>query len=218
MAKYIYNLTEEARTYQGREIAAGAFYQITANLDAEYASDSQLISDLALGIVKMSSNGSSALSGSGSSHVDFLKNSIPPVVTSTSVPFAAKILPNGKKLYTRIHGVSQSVLGAPDNIDFTIPHTNCKLTGIQIINGELGDKANLKILDTDAGLISGIPNAVLNQFGFSVNMGSSFYEFQSNYDADLILGMKIRLEFDAVAPDLLPKTVYINFILHEVKD
>jgi hypothetical protein len=216
MAKYIYNITEEAKTYQGREIAAGAFYQITDNLLPEYASDSQLIADLASGIVKMSSNGTSALSGTGSDQVDFLKNSTPPNIAASNYPFASKVLANGKKLYTRVHGVSASVSGAPDNIDFVVPYNNCKLTGIEIVGGNLGDTCNLKILDTPTGTISGVPDYVLNQFGFDVNVGKDYYKRESSYDADLIKDLKIRVEYDSAAT--LPIPVYINFILHEVKD
>lgn len=138
--------------------------------------------------------------------------------TVTLSAFSDKVLPNGKRLFTRVHGSSGSVSGAPDNIDFEIPYPMCKLTGIDIINGELGDKINLKILDTSTGTISGVPNMVLNQFAYNVNIASSFHKFESRYDADMIQGLKIRVEFDAVAPDLLPKTIYINFYIHEVKD
>lgn len=73
MAKHIYNPTLEAKTYEGVEVPAAGFYQIPTERGNSFASCSQLISDLALDIVKMSSNGTSALAGSSSNHVDFLK-------------------------------------------------------------------------------------------------------------------------------------------------
>jgi len=152
---------------------------------------------------------------------DFETNLKPKGNRSTAVtltPFADKVLPNGKRLFTRVHGTSANVAGAPDTIDFEIPYTMCKLTGIDIINGELGDKINLKILDTVTGTVSGVPNMVLNQFAYNVNIASSFHKFESRYDADMIQGLRIRVEYDAVTPDLLPKTIYVNFYLHEVKD
>lgn len=217
MAKYIYNITVEDKTYQGREIPAGEFFQISDNLLPEYSSDDQLIADLASGIVKMSSNGSSALSGSGSVHVDFLKNMTPPNIAASNYPFASKILPNGRKIFTRIHGVVASVQNAPDNIDFVVPYPECKITGIEIVGGKLGDKANFKVLDTDAGTITGVPNYLLNQFGFNVNVAPDSYEYISKYDADLIQNLRLRVEYDAT-DELLPRNVYINFILHEIKD
>ena len=131
-------------------------------------------------------------------------------------PFTDKILPNGKKLYIRVHGIQESVSGSPDTIDFNIPYNACKLTGIEIINGSVGDTCNLKIIDTPEGIVSGTPNAVLNQFGFDVNIGKDYYKRESSYDADLIKDMKIRVEYNSV--NTLPVNVYINFILHEVKD
>ncbi len=134
----------------------------------------------------------------------------------TIAPFADKVLPNGKRLYTRVHGIQASVSGAPDTIDFNIPYNNCKLTGIEILNGLTGDTCNLKVIDTPSGTISGVPNAVLNQFGFDVNVNKDYYKRESAYDADLIKDMKIRVEYDSIAT--LPANIYLNFILHEVKD
>lgn len=133
----------------------------------------------------------------------------------TLAPFADKILPDGRRLYARVHGVSASVSGAPDNIDFVIPYNTCKLTGIEILNGLIGDTVNLKVLDTPTGTISGVPNMVLNQFGYDVNVAKDFYSRESKYDADLIKDMKIRIEYDSIAT--LPANVYVNFIIHEVK-
>ena len=137
-------------------------------------------------------------------------------VLQQSPPFAAKVLPNGKKLYTRVHGIQASVSGAPDNIDFVIPYDNCKITGLEIIGGNTGDTISLKVLDTPTGTISGIADYMLNQFGFDVNVSKDFYKRDSAYDADLIKDMKIRIEYDSIAT--LPALVYINLIIHEVKD
>lgn len=132
-----------------------------------------------------------------------------------NAPFASKEI-DGKKLFTRIHGISASVQNAPDNIDFTVPYNNCKINGIEILAGGFGDKANFKVLDTPSGTISGVPNYLLNQFAFDVNITKDFYRFYSPYDADLIKDMTLRIEYDA-KDELLPKTIYINLILHEVK-
>lgn len=215
MAKYIYNCSGELKTYQGIEISDESFYLIPDNLLLEFASNSSLLADLATQDVKMSSDGEVPLSGTGSEHIDFLKNLIPPEIASMNYPFADKKLPNGKKLFNRVHGVVVSVQNAPDNIDFVVPYTACKITGIEIINGVIGDKANFKVLDTPTGTVSGTPNAVLNQFGFNVNVAEKFYERSSKYDADLIQNMKLRIEYDA-KDELLPRDIHVNFILHEV--
>lgn len=181
-----------------------------------WANDSEVLSNISNGNIELSLNDIPILDINTA--INTLKNNLPAQVNSSNQPFASKILSNGKKLFMRVHGIQAQVSGAPDNIDFTIPYTNCKITGIEILNGELGDKINFKVLDTASGTISGIPNYMLNQFGFDVRIGSALYKHESGYDADLIQGMVLRLEYDAITSDLLPKNVYINFILHEVKD
>lgn len=140
-----------------------------------------------------------------------------PSMTAKTSPFAAKVLPNGKRIFTRIHGISGAVQNSPDTIDFTVPYTSCKITGIEITNGKIGDTANFKVVDTAQGSYSGVPNYVLNQFGFDVNISEKEYKYKSDYDADLYGGMKLRIEYDPV-DEILPRTIYINFILHEIKD
>lgn len=219
MSKYIYNTTEEDIIYVGKTIPTLEYYLIPSNMELKFSNDDTLLTDISNSVVIVSkTEDSSGHINSINLAIDFLKNNLPKTVESTLYPFAAKVLSNGKRLYTRIHGASQSVAGAPDNIDFTIPYASCKLTGIEIFNGEKGDKVNFKVLDTSEGIISGIPNYVLNQFGFNVNIADGYYKFTSNYDADLIQNMKLRIEFDAITSDLLPKNIYVNFILHEVVD
>ncbi len=214
MAKYIYNITEEARTYQGREIAASAFYQITDNLLPEYASDSQLISDLATQIVKMSSDGQTVLSGNGSNHVDFLKNTNAPIVqVSALTAFASKLLPDGKKLFKRYCGIQPTVAIGENTIIYTIPYSQVKIIGIDVMYAEALDNVSLFILDSTTGTYSTIPNYILNQFGFDVNISKDFFRQESNYDADLYYGMQIKLVYNSQSA----KTIGINFNLSEVK-
>lgn len=137
---------------------------------------------------------------------------------STAVqPFADKTLPNGKKLFTRIHGISVNVQGSPDTIDFVVPYAACKISGIEVIGGHIGDKVSFQVLDTPTGTLSGVPNYMLNQFGFDMNVAKDFYNYKSMYDADLIQNMKLRVIYDAT-DEAFPRPIYINFILHEVKD
>lgn len=88
MPKYIHNISDSNKTYQGREILAGSFFQISDYMLSEYASDAQLISDLANSIVKMSANGTSSLSGTASQQVDFLKSMDMSPRDSDGVPYA----------------------------------------------------------------------------------------------------------------------------------
>lgn len=76
MAKWIHNLSGSTKNYHNSDITDGSFYLIPVNLLSEYQSSDSLISDLALGYVKMSSDGDNDLTGTGSDHVDFLKGRI----------------------------------------------------------------------------------------------------------------------------------------------
>lgn len=132
-------------------------------------------------------------------------------------PFASKVLRNGKKVFTRIRGISANVGSSATIIDFTIPFSLCKITGLEIINTEIGDNATFQIIDTSTGTISGVANAVLNEFGTNVALSKNLYKYVSQYDADLIQDMKLRIVYDSFSM-LTFKTVYINYFLHEVRN
>lgn len=128
-------------------------------------------------------------------------------------PFASKTLRNGKKLFKRIHGVQHTLTTANNKIDFIVPYTQAKITGLEIIGANIGDVADFSVYDNSVGTISGIPNFKLNQFGFAVNMSKDFHKEVSQYDADLIQGMKLEVDYTGTVNQL----VCVNFILHEIK-
>ena len=128
-------------------------------------------------------------------------------------PFAAKTLPNSKKLYKREHGIQQALTAGSNIFVFTIPYTWVKILGIEVVNGEALDYCDLNILDSVTGTYTTIPNYKLNQFGFSVNICKDYYEEENSYDADLYQGMQIQIIYQSVSA----KTIGINFNLSEVK-
>ena len=136
------------------------------------------------------------------------------VQTDYHPPFAAKTLPNGKKLYARTHGKKFTVTPGQNTLEFDIPYGECKLSGVQIINCELAECLDFFVLDDDVGTYSTIPNYPLNQFGFDVFMTKDSYVRESNYDASLYQNMTISIQYKAE----VGKDVYINYMLHEVKD
>lgn len=129
-------------------------------------------------------------------------------------PFAAKQLPNGKKIYIRVEGISAVLAEGPNIVSFSIPYTQVKFNELEIIGASTGDKVNLKVLDSANGTYSGQPNYMFNQFGKNVYPSKDFYKRKSDYDADLYYGMQICVEIETSTA----KTIYINFILHELKD
>lgn len=137
---------------------------------------------------------------------------INPNLGSLRAPFSQKTA-NGMKLYTRATGVSHAVVVGANVLDFVVPFNTVKFNGLEIVNGKAGEKVSLKILDTPAGAISGVPNYELNQFGFDVNLPDGFYSRESNYDADLIKDLKVRIEFTAIEA----RNVGVNYLIHELK-
>lgn len=134
-------------------------------------------------------------------------------IISTNTPFASKSLPNGKKLYTRATGQTINLVVGENILDFTIPYNEVKFNGIEIDDAKVGEKISLQILDTDTGTVSGQANYMLNQFGFNINLPNGFYRRMSDYDADLFLGLKIRVIYQATEA----RTIGINYMLHELK-
>jgi len=131
-------------------------------------------------------------------------------------PFAAKnITVNGilKKFYKRLCGIQQELSIGENIILYTIPYAWVKMTGIELIGGENLDKASLYVLDSTTGNYSGVPNYTLNQFGSNVNVSKDFHNVSSNFDADLYIGMQIKIVYISLSA----KTVGLNIDLIEVK-
>ena len=131
-----------------------------------------------------------------------------------SNPFAAKVLPDGKSLYKRFTGISQTLILGSNTFTWTqasFPWT--KFVGVEIIGGELGDTCSLYVLDTSTGTYSGTANATLNQFAYTANIAPGFYNHTSSYDADLYQNLQIKFVYTSISN----KTIYINFDMNEVK-
>lgn len=131
-------------------------------------------------------------------------------------PFASKELPDiQKRLFRRVHGVQSTISANSETIiEFEIPYNWCKINEMQIINLPAMMKADVMLLDNTSGSYSGIPKHKLNQFGFNVNISKDRYEDNSRYDADLYLGMFIKVVIKNETE--LTGTIGINFVLHEV--
>lgn len=127
-------------------------------------------------------------------------------------PFAAKAI-GIKKLYKRITGISQNLSEGSNNILFTIPFPWMKITGLEVINCESLDTVSMYVLDTATGTYTTVPNFVLNQFCFNVQLPKDYYVYKSEFDADLYQNMQIKIVYTSISE----KTVGVNFILNEVK-
>lgn len=138
--------------------------------------------------------------------------------------FASKTtLVNGieKDLFKRIHGASFTVANNQSNTcDFVVPYPHVKIEGIEVLNANMADDLSFYVLDATGNPYSGLDvgtygdNVQLNQFAFNVHPRTEYYMHESQYDADLYLGMIIRISYNNNGTG---KTIYMNFILNEVK-
>lgn len=137
------------------------------------------------------------------------------VAGPTPPPFASKVLPDGKKLFRRKHGVSETVnANSTGTIELVVPYSLAKINKIEIVNCSVGDLASLKVYDTPQGTLSGVPDLMLNQFGFDVYLPDGMYSDESNYDADLIQYMKIELTYTNNGESA--KEIGMNVTLHQL--
>jgi hypothetical protein len=117
-----------------------------------------------------------------------------------------------KKLFTRIQGEKMTLAVGSNSNTYVITYALCKIDGIEIIGGCEGDTISFQILDDQYGTVSTIPNYVLNQFGFDVNVAEKFYRWLSKYDADLFVGLQIKIIYEATTA----KDIGVNYSLHEL--
>lgn len=129
-------------------------------------------------------------------------------------PFAKKHH-KSKDLFKRIHGTKKACIAGLNSLEITSPYTLAKMEGAEIVWAPAGSIANFKVYDNAAGTISGVPNLMLNQFGFSVNVNEGFHIQKSQYDADIIQGMKVELEI--TLPSGFSGEIGLNIELNEVR-
>jgi hypothetical protein len=138
------------------------------------------------------------------------------VSVQTTPAFGNKtVLVNGvtKKLYARNTGRQFDVVSGSNDLEFTIDYPWVKVIGIEAVNAESLDTAELRVYDSPAGTYSGVSGYMLNQFGYTLNIGKDFYSKTAAFDADLYYGMKLKITYVSLSD----KRVGINYLLNEVK-
>lgn len=126
--------------------------------------------------------------------------------------FASKTF-GTKNLYKRVVGQQFPLIAGNNTLLYIEQFPWVKFMALEIINGEVGDYVSLYILDTATGTYSGFPNATLNQFGFSANVGAGFYSHKSEFDADLYQGLQVKIVYTSKSI----KTIGINYVMNELK-
>lgn len=126
------------------------------------------------------------------------------------------LLINGvtKKLFARNTGKLFAVSsGVVTDLSYTATFPHVKMIGLECIGGEIGDYAELRVYDTPAGTYSGVPNLLLNQFGYELNVAKDYYVRTSTFDSDVYAGMVLKISYYSISN----KTVGINYLMNEVK-
>jgi hypothetical protein len=149
---------------------------------------------------------SSVMKDAGADQTDFetnYKSLANKTITLENSAFTSKKL-GTKSLFNRSHGAAFALTTGTNTLEFTIPYTTCKITGAELINAEIGDYFDFFVVHPTYG--------VLGQFAFSNYVAKDFYSRVSSYDADLVSGLILRCVYASISA----KTIYINYLLHEV--
>lgn len=148
-------------------------------------------------------------------------NTAPPAITPLVVinnalpPFGAKTLVVSgvtHKLFSRFTGFQQSLSPGSNTITYTSTYPWAKLLGVEVINSEALDYVDFKVYDNSSGTYSGVANALLNQFSYSLNIPKDYYQRNAQFDADIYVGMIIQITYTSVSA----KTVGFNLFLNQV--
>lgn len=215
MSKILKNNTGSAVPISdvGQEVPASGQLTIQATDYGIFAASSDTVGLLSDGTLTMN-NGSEDLALADA--VQFLQGGFNKVSVNEQPTFASKKI-GALSLFNRTHGAEFELSAGANSLLFPVPYNVQKFNGIEIIGAELGDFADLKILDTDGVATPNYfpygNNFVLNQFGFDVYIRPDFYERQSRYDADLLKNMQIEIIYVSETA----KSVFINYMLHELK-
>lgn len=109
-----------------------------------------------------------------------------------NLPFASKELANGDKIFRRNHGYQHLMTTGESSFEVVVPF-KCKLQEAEVIWCPEQVSVDFKVLDTAAGNYSGVPNYMLDQFGWAVNVAKDMYKDRSEFEADLYTGMRIQV-------------------------
>jgi hypothetical protein len=122
-------------------------------------------------------------------------------------PLASNHMPDGKTLFTKVHGVKASfTAGETKTLEFTIPYTECYFTGAEIVF-DVKSTANMEVTHPTLGTIE--------QYGYSVNEGAVQYTRESKYGAALQGGLVLKCEVTNNTADALE--IGANFLLIDVR-
>lgn len=207
---FIKNKTGSIGVFRGIELQIDEVFLVPAQSVQSWGGDVVISGLIVSGGLHVSINGTTFLDPI--TGLKYIQGNIADVNVAANPTFTSKLV-GTKKIFSRMTGKKFPVEVGLNTLDFLIPKNEMKMNGVEITNGKIGETVNFKVLDTSTGTLSTIPNFPLNQFAFDINLPDGFYSQKSNYDADVIKDLVIRIEITAVeARDLC-----VNYLLHELK-
>lgn len=204
------NNSQNTDVWCGQTLTSNQEYDIEPNELFKWRNTDKVILDLSNGNLLIGDGVN--YKSIGSSAVNYLLGTSQEVIVSQQPVFSAKTI-GSKKLFSRTTGKIFALSVGLNTLDYTITFNEVKFNGLELDKCKFGEKITLKILDTNSGLKSGVPNYTLNTFGFDVNLPDGFYRRISDYDADLVKDLIIRIEYTATEA----RNIGINYMLHELK-
>lgn len=209
----IKNNKQDSDVWVGQLIEPGQYHELQSSETSQWANNSKVLSDIGSGNLIVN-DGIVDISDVAKA-ISYLLGNNTKTVFSEQFAFAQKVTKEGKKLFRRKHGTKKIIVAnSTDTLELVVPYPLAKINQAEIMNCSAGDTVDLRVYDTASGTISTVPNYMLNQFGFGVIMPNGTYVDESNYDADLIQGMKIQISYTNNSSE--PREIGLNITLHQV--
>ena len=207
---YIKNSDTIARTWSGQEIQPSAYYLIEETEKNNWKNDSILLTDITGGdaVVCKTADVAGEISDV-SEAINFLLET-PDIVQHTMAEAISSniITKEDKTLYTKIHGIKADVAaGVTHTFQLVIPYGEVYFQGAEILVDIIGV--------SDFHIWHPTYDVSIEQYGFTVNMGTIKYVRESKYAARIPQGIIIRCDYTNDTLDTLE--VGVNFLLHEIR-
>lgn len=222
MAKWIKNTTDNDKIWVGQVVDAGSYYEIKSIEEKTWASNSLLLTDIAIGdavVAKDNSSNNDIIDIN--SAINYLKDDLPQEVSlSSSVNTSGVKDPNGMR--ARLIGIINETVTAGETVNLDWCGTqlqylseNCCsfFDGIQYYakDAVIGDKCHFQVVDKDgAGVALGwytqqqfdaMGEYVVEEFGHDWHMIPNTMEDIMLYKARIIPGMYIRTKYHSTGAE-----------------
>lgn len=132
--------------------------------------------------------------------------------------FASNATADGRILYTKVHGMKADITSGQTHIfQFVIPYTEVYFQGAQILMDIVSvSDFTINYPDPMPPGQESLAGQVVEQYGFSVNMGKILFEKNGQYAAKVPQGFMLEC---AVSNDTdITQEFGVNFMLHEIRD